>query len=439
MKHNPMLTALSDLLDDLRNPEIIWQVATLAACLGLAAWFSARIRARLKRRAEEREAEGRPAARSVRLVEGGVGRLVFPLLALGFVMVGRAVLARFHHVNLLHVAIPLLFALAVIRCVVYLLRHAIAAGQGRAEGERWVASLVWLGVALHFTGLLPEITEALEQVSMPLGTHRVTLLLALQAVVSVLFTLLFTLWLSALIEDRLMAAESIHMSLRVMLARVFKSLLVLAAVLFSLSLVGIDLTVLSVFGGALGVGLGLGLQRIASNYVSGFIILFDRSIRIGDVVTVDKYSGAVTQINTRYTVLKAGDGTEAILPNELLVNSPVSNLSFTTRENRLAITVSVAYDSDLDAVRALLLETAAAHPRVLQEPAPGVFLRQFGADGIDLELGFWIRDPEQGSLNVRSELNFALWEAFKAAGVRIPYPQREVRILGDPDGPGRGG
>ena len=429
MRHNPMLTALADLVDDLRKPEIVWQGATLVICLGLAAWCAARIRARLKQRQEARDAEGRSAGRSLRLVEGGVGRLVFPLLALGFVLVGRLVLARFQHVNLLHVAIPLLFALAAIRCTVYLLRHVIAAGSGRAESERWVAYVVWLGLALHFTGLLPEIAEVLEEVSFPLGSHRVTLLLALQAVVSVLFTLLFTLWLSALIEDRLMAAESMHMSLRVMLARVFKSLLVLSAVLVSLSLVGIDLTVLSVFGGALGVGLGLGLQRIASNYVSGFIILFDRSIRIGDIVTVDKYSGAVTQINTRYTVLKAGDGTEAILPNELLVNSPVSNLSFTTRENRLAITVSVAYDSELDTVRDLLLKTALAHPRVLPEPSPGVFLRQFGADGIDLELGFWISDPEQGSLNVRSELNFALWEAFKTAGVRIPYPQREVRIL----------
>jgi len=187
--------------------------------------------------------------------------------------------------------------------------------------------------------------------------------------------------------------------------------------------------VLSVFGGALGVGLGLGLQRIASNYFAGFIILLDRSIRIGDMISVDKYSGAVTQINTRFTVLKSLDGTEAIVPNEMLVNSPVANLSFTTRENRLSVQLVVAYDSDLEMVKGLLLGAAAEHPRVLAEPAPAVLLRQFGADGLELEMGFWISDPEQGSLNMRSDLNFAIWRAFQAAGIGIPYPQREVRLL----------
>ena len=429
MKNTPMLAALVDLWNDLHNPSVLWQIATLALCLGLAWWLASNLRVRLALRLAAREALGRRIGRPMKFVGGGFDRLLLPVLALALVLLARVLLKQFQHVSLLHVAVPLLFALAAIRGVVYLLRHALDAGGMLAVGERWVTLLVWLGVALHFTGLLPELADALEHLTFPLGVQRISLLLVFHALFSVALTLLISLWAAAMLEARLMAAETFDMSFRVALGRFVKALLVFAAILISLALVGIDLTVLSVFGGALGVGLGLGLQRIASNYFAGFIILLDRSIRIGDMISVDKFAGAVTQINTRYTVLKSLDGTEAIVPNEMLVNSPVSNLSFTTRENRLAVQLVVAYDSDLEAVKRLLLGAADEHPRVLAEPAPAVLLRQFGADGLELEMGFWINDPEQGSLNVRSDLNFAIWQAFQAAGIGIPYPQREVRLL----------
>lgn len=429
MKNTPMLAALVDLWNDLHNPSVLWQIATLALCLGLAWWLASNLRVRLALRLAAREALGRRIGRPMKFVGGGFDRLLLPVLALALVLLARVLLKQFQHVSLLHVAVPLLFALAAIRGVVYLLRHALDAGGMLAVGERWVTLLVWLGVALHFTGLLPELADALEHLTFPLGVQRISLLLVFHALFSVALTLLISLWAAAMLEARLMAAETFDMSFRVALGRFVKALLVFAAILISLALVGIDLTVLSVFGGALGVGLGLGLQRIASNYFAGFIILLDRSIRIGDMISVDKFGGAVTQINTRYTVLKSLDGTEAIVPNEMLVNSPVSNLSFTTRENRLAVQLVVAYDSDLEAVKRLLLGAADEHPRVLAEPAPAVLLRQFGADGLELEMGFWINDPEQGSLNVRSDLNFAIWQAFQAAGIGIPYPQREVRLL----------
>lgn len=429
MKNTPMLAALADLWNDLQNPSVLWQIATLALCLGLAWWLASSLRARLALRMAMREALGRRIGRPMKFVGGGFDRLLLPVLALALVLLARVVLKQFQHVNLLHVAVPLLFALAAIRGVVYLLRHALGAGGMLAVGERWVTLLVWLGVALHFTGLLPELAEAMEHITLPLGKQRISLLLVFHALFSAALTLLISLWAAAMLEARLMAAETFDMSFRVALGRFVKALLVFAAILISLALVGIDLTVLSVFGGALGVGLGLGLQRIASNYFAGFIILLDRSIRIGDMISVDKFGGAVTQINTRYTVLKSLDGTEAIVPNEMLVNSPVSNLSFTTRENRLAVQLVVAYDSDLEVVKRLLLGAADEHPRVLAEPAPAVLLRQFGADGLELEMGFWISDPEQGSLNVRSDLNFAIWQAFQAAGISIPLPQREVRLM----------
>jgi small-conductance mechanosensitive channel len=200
-------------------------------------------------------------------------------------------------------------------------------------------------------------------------------------------------------------------------------------VLVALSLVGIDLTVLSVFGGALGVGLGLGLQRIASNYVSGFIILLDRSLSIGDMITVDKFYGRVAQINTRYTVIKALDGTETILPNEMLVSTPVVNHSLSNREVRIVVKVAVAYSADVDRALGILSECARLQPRVLRQPEPGAFVTALGADGVELEIGFWIRDPEEGTLAVRSEISREVLRRFASAGIQIPFPQREVRIL----------
>lgn len=431
-----------ELLDDLRDPDVLWQFGALLLCLGAAWWLARLLRRSLGEHLDKKigeqidahEANGDERSRVIgqhlRMVGGGFSRILFPLLALALVWISRAVLAQFHHVNFLNLAVPLLSAFVVVRALVYLLRQVFAPSGALAAGERWVAIAVWVAVALHFTGSLPALVGAIDAVVFHFGKQRISLWLIVQAAASVALTLLVSLWLSTVIEGRLMRAESLDLSLRVVLGRFIKALLVLVAVLTSLGLVGIDLTVLSVFGGALGVGLGLGLQRIASNYLSGFIILLDRSIRIGDLITVDKYSGAVTHINTRYTVLKAGDGTEAIVPNETLVNTPVQNLSFTTRENRLAIEVTVAYESDLDQVRGIMLAAAGAHARILAAPAPAVFLTKFGADGLELEMGFWIKDPEAGSLNVRSELNFAIWREFKMHGVAVPYPQREIRLLG---------
>jgi small-conductance mechanosensitive channel len=249
--------------------------------------------------------------------------------------------------------------------------------------------------------------------------------------ISVAVTVLVALWLGSVAETRLMRSQ-LDSSLRVVLARLIKALLLLLAVLIGLSSVGIDVTVLSVFGGALGVGLGLGLQRIASNYVSGFILLLERSLRLGDLITVDKYHGVVAEISTRYTVIRSLDGTEAIIPNEVLVSSPVTNHTYTDRRSRVPIKVSVGYDTDLKQALALLVEAAQAHPRALKDPAPAAALTAFGADGIELEVGFWIGDPELGKGGPQSDVSQDILERFRAAGISIPFPQREVRIVQGP-------
>jgi small-conductance mechanosensitive channel len=251
----------------------------------------------------------------------------------------------------------------------------------------------------------------------------------LQAIVSVVILMMLALWAGAALEERLMGVQGLHTSLRVVMARMGRSVLILVSVLVSLSLVGIDLTVLSVFGGALGVGLGLGMQKIASNYVSGFVILLERSLTIGDMISVDKYSGKVTQINTRYTILQGLDGVETVLPNEMLISGPVQNQSLSNPTVQMATLLTVAYDSDLDVVIPLLQAVANDVPRVLTEPAPGVALKRFTTDGYELELGFWIRDPENGRGGVLSDVNKKIYALIQSGQIKLAYPSRDTRQL----------
>ncbi|EXI79181.1 MAG: Potassium efflux system KefA precursor [Candidatus Accumulibacter sp. BA-94] len=229
-----------------------------------------------------------------------------------------------------------------------------------------------------------------------------------------------------------MAKDSIDASISVVLSRLVKAVLSVVALLFSLSIVGIDITALSVFSGALAVGLGFGLQKIASNYVSGFIILLDRSIRIGNVVAVDPLTtGVVTQITARYTVVRTLTGTEVIIPNEYLVSNIVRNESFTDSRVRFILSVQVAYGTDLDIAMQLMGEAALVHKRVLTDPVPQVLLTAFADSGINLDLCYWIADPENGTGSIRSAINLAIWRSFRENGIQIPFPQREVRLVGD--------
>ena len=286
-----------------------------------------------------------------------------------------------------------------------------------------------IGVALHLSGVHQQVIQGLDEMSITIGKQRISLLLVLGGVASMIATVVIALWISRLIESRVMHAESLDLNLRIVLSKAMRALLMLIGVLIALPLAGIDVTFLSVFGGALGVGLGFGLQKIASNYISGFIILLDHSVRIGDIIAVDNKYGEITQINNRYTVLKSLDGTEAIIPNETLITSTVVNHSFSTREVRLSLPLQISYESPLEQAMAIMCEAAAANPRVLLKPAPEVFLRDFADNGLMLELVIWIADPEEGQLSLRSALNLDIWRRFQAAGIEIPYPRRDIRVL----------
>jgi small-conductance mechanosensitive channel len=422
------------LREDLSRPQYVWQLVVIAGAIALGWFFTRWVRQRIRDRVE---AQAREPARGIDLLRfsiDGVRRLAFPvsvvllLILGGFALRAAGVVARTGDVQLLRLAVTLFIAMAGIRLFVYVLRRSFPRSSWIGSFERAIALVIWVLVALHVTGLLAELIDALEAVQFPIGRLRLSLWDLIVAAVSVVLTLLAAMWVGSVIEARLMGATTLTPNSRVVLSRLSKAMLALVAVLVALSVVGIDLTVLSVFGGALGVGLGLGLQRIASNYVSGFIILFDRSLSIGDMITVDKYYGAVSQINARYTVIKALDGTETIVPNEMLVSAPVVNHSYTDRKVRVAVKVSVAYAADVDRAMQILVEAATAQSRVLTDPPPAAFITGFAADGIDLEVGFWLADPEEGTLAVRSAIARGLLQRFRDEKIEIPFPQRDIRI-----------
>jgi small-conductance mechanosensitive channel len=400
------------------------ELAIIVACFAIG-WAVDR-RVRLK-------ADQRPDI--VRIGLGSVNRLVLPLTTLVLLVIAHAAFRRFDAPFFLSIALPFVIALAVIRLIVYALDGVFGSPPWMKVWERTIAFIVWIGALLYFIGVLPLIRDELAAITVPIGKAPVSVLEVLQGVAVLILTIAITLWLSALIERRLMRAPHLEANMRVVLSRVVRALLLAIGVMIALRAVGVDVTVLSVFGGALGVGIGLGLQKLAANYIAGFTLLLDRSIRMGDMITIGERSGIVSKVTSRYVVVRGGDGVEAIVPNETLITQTVLNhhSPTTSTEIRLAVNVAVSYDSDVERALAIMESLAAEQPRVLKGPnTPQAFLVRFGDSGIELELGVWIRDPENGQLNLKSALNRAILRAFAAGGIRIPFPQREIRLLDAP-------
>ena len=411
---------IGHLLNESHQTELLWQIGLLIVC-GLISWGLMRL---LTPYLTHENANWR-------IGQAALKRLGLPLIGLILIIIGRSILEQWHEAHLLNIAVPLLGALVLVRMLVYMLRYAFNNNVALKVWERYIAWTIWLGFALHVTGLLPRIKYALDAISFESGKHHFSLLLLLEASTVIVIAVVVALWLAQFIEARLMRVTSLDPSLRLALIKAVRTLLLITGVLIALPAVGIDVTVLSVFGGALGIGLGLGLQKIASNYVSGFIILLDRSIRPGDMVTVDNRYGEVSQLNTRYTLLRAQDGTEIIIPNETMMTSTVINHSFTKRDVRLSLPIQVSYTSDLELTFSLMTSAALNHERVLksENTMPRVLLTAFADSGINLELIVWIDDPEEGQANLRSDLYLSIWKAFKANAIEIPYPRRDIHIL----------
>lgn len=412
------MTDLEKLVRDLGHPGVPWEIAALLGCLLVAyglCWL-------VGRRAKTMQ--------SVWFGRAIVDGVLFPLLALAFTYVAFLYFAPRQPASILRIALPILISLAGIRLLARVLTVVFPGSAFARLMERLFSWLAWIAAVLWIVGMLPAVIDHMEDIHVAFGKTRISLLAVLQAVLSAGLVMVVTLWISAALERKLLTQAVTDLSLRKVAANAIRAALVTVGLLVALSAVGVDLTALSVLGGAVGVGLGFGLQKLAANYISGFVILFERSLRIGDTVKVDNFEGVVTDIKTRYTLIRSGNGREAIVPNEKVITERVENMSLADPRIQISTEVAVGYDSDPEQVQRLLIDSALGTPRVLKEPAPAANFLKFGADGLEFQLVFWIDDPANGQLNVKSDVNVRVLKTLREAGIDIPYPQRVVRVQG---------
>lgn len=392
----------------------LFELSALSVCVLLAWALVTGLRSRL----------GSHDPRSILFGRRGVDGVLFPLLLLCLGYAARAIADHYIPLAFFRIAIPVLVSLVAIRVGVKVLQAAFVDARWARAMEQTISWVAWIGVVLWVSGLAPVILNELDQITWKVGNSTISVRTMLEGLLTAGAVLLVTLWISAAIEARLLRqATGSQLSLRLAISNATRALLMFIGLIVALSSVGIDLTALGVLGGAVGVGIGLGLQKLAANYVSGFVILTERALRIGDTVRVDGFDGVITQINMRYTVVRSQGGRESIVPNELLVINRVENLSLQDSRVNQTTTVSVAYDADVDLVRRLLVEAALAQEKVVKDPAPSAQLTAFGADGLEFTLAYWMADPNS---NPRSDINLAILAALRAHKIEIPYPQRVV-------------
>lgn len=396
------------LLDDLQPFGLLWEIVSVLIGIGVATLAARQLR------------KNHPTSFMSTAI-------VLPAIASLAVFAAALWLQRTEPVPLLRIMQVILLTWLAVRATAGLLLHVFP--QSRAL--RIIASvgkwLIWIIGVMALLGLTGPALQWLDDVKLPLGKPAVSMRDVLEAIIAALVTMISALWLSAWLETRLMKAEGIEMNLRLVLGKVLRAAMLLVAVLIAMSVAGIPIAALSVFGGALGVGLGLGLQRLAANYVSGFVILLDGSIKVNDNIRVEGFEGQVTAIRTRYTLVKAPNGRESIVPNESLVNNRVENLSLANPNLLVTMSLSCAYESQVDNALEICTAAAANHARVLKDPAPHACISAFAADGLELTLSFWIADPENGQLSLKGDIYREVWAQFQRQGIEVPYPQRVVR------------
>ncbi len=411
------ITDIESWLQALMHPAAVTELVALAAS-ALLAWLLAWL---LGRRTIQVDRQ------SILFGERIIDGVLFPILLLCLSLTARAIVAHWVPLTVFKIAIPVLLSLLVIRLGVKLLQATLRETPLVRALERSISWVAWIVMVLWVSGLLPLVLEELDQITWMVGDSRLSVRTLIEGSLTAGLVLIVALWIASAIETRLLrSATGGELSLRMAVSNATRALLLFVGLLIALAAVGIDLTALSVLGGAIGVGLGFGLQKLAANYISGFVILAERSMRIGDNVRVDNFEGRITQINARYAVIRSLTGRESIVPNELLITSRVENLSLADARVWQSTVVSVAYDSDVALVMRLLEQAALNQQRVLREPAPAVALSAFGTDGLEFTVGYWIADPENGTLNLRSLVNLDILRLLREHRIEIPFPQRVV-------------
>ena len=352
------------------------------------------------------------------------GELSLPLMWLLLQLLAQVVaLSADWDADLLNVTVSLLTAWVVIR-IASLLIHDQTWG-------RFFAVVAWTVAALNIAGLLDPALKLLDSASLKLGDVNISALTVIKGVITLIVLLWFASVSSRLLEQRVKALPNLTPSVQVLIGKMIKIVLITIAILAAIDTVGVDLTVLAVFSGAVGVGLGFGLQKVVSNFISGIILLLDQSVKPGDTIAVSGYYGKVDSLGARYASVITRDGIEHLIPNEEFITTRVENWSYSQDLLRLKIQVGIHYDSDVREAIELCLDAAKSVPRILDEPKSVCLVHEFGNSAVILEVRFWINDPMNGRANVTSELLLGIWDRFHEHGIKIPYPQRELHIKSD--------
>lgn len=429
------LHSIGDTLSTLLEPDNFLQLALIGAAV-LLGWWAARYARTHVTVAPEPESL---ADRLRELLHVGAP----PALTLAILAAVDGFLHAFRvQADMVDIAVQLIGLLLLIRIVIYILRVSLGA---RARLKGWgpaITGVIWVFLALHLLGWGDEVIRVLDGIGMQAGKTRISVWSVMKLLVTVSGFVLVALWASRWLERHVLRLDALAPNMRIGIAKFMQAFLVGLSVLVGLNAAGLDLTTLNVLTGAIGIGLGFGLQSIAANFVSGFVLLMDRSIKPGDVISFTGTTGTATEgfgwveeLRGRYVVVRDRDGVETLVPNQNLITNPVINWSYTDPKVRLKLPIRVSYKDDPELAMQLLLRATEKHPRIIRDPAPVARLMGFGDHGIELELRFWIPDPQEGVNNVRSDVNRRIWQLFREHGVTIPVAQREIRVEMVPSSP----
>ncbi|HTV97132.1 MAG TPA: mechanosensitive ion channel domain-containing protein [Steroidobacteraceae bacterium] len=427
---------LQGFFDILFTRNVLVEIGALAVCLALG-WAAAAL---LRRQERFRGIAGAAALNRVDLMSH-IAVTVLPVIALlGLVLLARGILqAAGYDVTILDAAVRLACAYIVIRTGVLLFAASLGNKSWMQHMENRLTLLLWLAFAANYLGWLDPIITALDSIGITSGKSRITVWSVLKLLFTLTLFVLAAVWISRWIDGRLKKLSTLAPSTRIGLAKFANAFLIALSILVGLNTAGVDLTALTVLTGAIGLGLGFGLQSIASNFVSGFVLLMDRSIKPGDVISLSGQSGTSTEnfgwvqeLRGRYVVVRDRDGIEMLVPNQQLIQNAVINWSYTDPRIRLKLPVRVSYKDDPELALQILVMACEGQRRVLRDPPPVSRLMHFGDHGIELELRFWISDPQEGVNNVRSEVNRTIWALFKENNITFPVAQREIVVHNAP-------
>lgn len=430
----------------LTHPEILAEIVAIVIAILVALAASHFLRLWHRRRAERGAAADEPAWQAA-LIEGCIV-LAASFFAVVTLLGLRALLATANmDVAFVDIALQLIVALLLVRLGVYLLGLMLGPRSWIRNWSNRITFVSWAAICFQLLGWFDGVEQTLDRMDLLPGKGTFSLWSLLKGLVVVTGFILVASVAARTIERRVMAIESVALSTRIGISKFTQFFLVGLGVLLGINAAGVDLTALTVLTGAIGIGLGFGLQAIASNFVSGFVLLMDKSIKPGDVISFTGTTGTSTEnfgwvqeLRGRYVVVRDRDGVETLVPNQNLITSSVINWSYSDQRVRLRLPVMISYQDDPEQALELLIQAAADHPRILRDPPPVSRLMSFEDYGMRLEARFWIRDPMNGVNNVRSDVNRAIWRLFRAAGITIPVAQHDVRMvtsreMGRPVGP----